>query len=55
MKIDRFMKNIIKPIITINILTRLVFTNKVYIRLTVTTSITPSIDSRIREYTIGVT
>ena len=27
MKIDRFMKNIIKPIITINILTRLVFTN----------------------------
>ena len=56
MIIERFrMMNNIKLIIIINIITRLVFTNKLYIRLLFTTSITPTIDSRIREHTIGVT
>ena len=31
------------------------FTNNIYIRLMITTSITPSVISRIREHTIGVT
>ena len=54
---DKMKKNmkIIIRIITKLGMTRLVFTNKIYIRLTFTTSITPSIISRSREHTIGVT
>lgn len=57
--IDKIMKKNIKNVInTITKLdaTRLVLTiNNIYIRLMVTTSNTPSINSRSREYTIGVT